>query len=1295
MRTKYLALVGIFIILTFLEGALSFGEPGVLSGTPSLSVDKNQYQAEETVALNINIDEADYFHYYLSITVLGNNYTYKGDFNPIMFFYPTEEDIYTIALVEKSTGAIFYSISFNVSAKNDTKTRKTTDPGGAVIMQNESFQEPPPAIADLGNEEPVLETHSPSLSTDKSEYFLGEPVRAFVNFQDDENVNFYHYFNGSSKKYMGDLKYINFLPEGVGKHDLILKDNNDNILASYSFEVKLPPGKRIMRILNSKGLAEEVEINLRDEKDGIGSFDIPLNKKTLKEIKLNNLRFMQDNVSFNLSLGVDEVAVERVNVRQKTVVKAFAINSEELNFSNGTVIATALGNALWKCKDWDFGNQTCFGAWQKMMDLIPGQDYEFEISPGDPGYAETNITILNVQSYPTVGGNWTVAFNTTGTADLSIRAVDGTTWTNYSEDGYDLKFLEVRCGNELLAYEWINGSVFIANYSCNETGFESSKVLTPGVHNLEFAFGDDIKYAHNNATVAPMINFTSPTPASGNITKNTSVQINVSIIDTGDLSTVIWNWNGTNTTIFNNNLFMLYNLNNNSALGENATKAVDVSRLRVNATIFNATWLASGRYGFGMNFSRTNGYINTSNTNSVRGLRQVTIAMWIRPTLTGVATQDLYHECISTIAGTSRFTFRVTTAGNLLLAARGNDTGGLTTLVQAPANITANQWQHVVGIFNNVTSYHQLYINGRLVANTSTALAPLNNSNPFRFPVIGNHNSWAEPFNGTIDEVMMWNRTLTSQEVLQLYMTNLRKYNSTQWYLYVNQSRNATAGLEDGLYTYLTYAIDSSNNANQTDLRNITIDTAGPITTLDQPANFTNIATNTYTVNASVTDLSSVDTVTFMYRINATDTWKFACNDSRGPDYDCTWNLSSLADGKDYQIRAYANDTLGTLGNNDTHINITIDRTGPNTSIDYPRNDTVIDARIIDFTYTINASVSDAMSTIGTVTFMYRVNSTDTWKLACVDADHAAPYNCRWDLAGLNNSHDYEILAYANDSLGNIGPNDTHVNITIYAKFVNVSSILVDDSVSIPTEQVDLQAGTTKSISCNITAIDPEAYTNITGVNATLYSITTTYDAADNNRTHYTNSSCTFLSGGGQSADYQCGFNVWHFAINGTWNCTAFVQNSYSTDNDTDNTTVNPLFALNISTIVINYNALSPTQVSPNLTVDISNVGNMPMNISVYGFGGEDELIGDGLSMICQINNISVSFERFATNNATDYNTKNQLSSTPQDIGLTIPAKTAYDEVRTNSTYWQFMVPPESHTIGQCNGTVVFQAESP
>ena len=73
---------------------------------------------------------------------------------------------------------------------------------------------------------------------------------------------------------------------------------------------------------------------------------------------------------------------------------------------------------------------------------------------------ELEITILNVQSYPTVGGNWTVEFNTTGEANLTISVINGTTWGIGNESfERDLEFLELRCGESVV------NSTIILNYT--------------------------------------------------------------------------------------------------------------------------------------------------------------------------------------------------------------------------------------------------------------------------------------------------------------------------------------------------------------------------------------------------------------------------------------------------------------------------------------------------------------------------------------------------------------------------------------------------------------------------------------------------------------------------------------------------------------------------------------------------------------------------------------------------------------------------------------------------------------
>ncbi|MFH1053168.1 MAG: hypothetical protein V1740_02010 [Candidatus Woesearchaeota archaeon] len=147
---------------------------------------------------------------------------------------------------------------------------------------------------------------------------------------------------------------------------------------------------------------------------------------------------------------------------------------------------------------------------------------------------EIEINILNVQSYPVVGGEWTVSFTTIGTANLTISAINQTTYTNlydYNGDvGDDLETLSLLCGNQTLFDKSTNissakvildnktfvdldetygksldiDSLFVEDYSCNQTSLWTVKVITEGIHNQMFTFGFDIGYANNLAQYAPV-----------------------------------------------------------------------------------------------------------------------------------------------------------------------------------------------------------------------------------------------------------------------------------------------------------------------------------------------------------------------------------------------------------------------------------------------------------------------------------------------------------------------------------------------------------------------------------------------------------------------------------------------------------------------------------------------------------------------------------------------------------------------------------------------------------------------
>lgn len=121
-------------------------------------------------------------------------------------------------------------------------------------------------------------------------------------------------------------------------------------------------------------------------------------------------------------------------------------------------------------------------------------------------------------------------------------------------------------------------------------------------------------------------------------------------------------------------------------------------------------------------------------------------------------------------------------------------------------------------------------------------------------------------FSGYLDNFMIWNKSLTYNEMYQLYSSNLNKFNSTRWYFYVNQSLNATTRLSEGTYSYQTSATNSSGSLNSTILRTINIDSTFPQInfTLPTPVNSSNTTNTSLEINVSILE-SNLDFITWTW----------------------------------------------------------------------------------------------------------------------------------------------------------------------------------------------------------------------------------------------------------------------------------------------------------------------------------------------------------------------------------------------------------------------------------------------
>jgi hypothetical protein len=237
--------------------------------------------------------------------------------------------------------------------------------------------------------------------------------------------------------------------------------------------------------------------------------------------------------------------------------------------------------------------------------------------------------------------------------------------------------------------------------------------------------------------------------------------------------------------------------------------------------------------------------------------------------------------------------------------------------------------------------------------------------------------------------------------------------------------------------------------------------------------------------------------------------------------------------------------------------------------------------------------------------------------------------------------------------------------------------------------------------------------------NATFYDVNYNYRSPDDNNTHYSNYSCGNcipIAGDpeGTNATCNCSFNVYYYANDTTWQCNFSIMDSggaywYNstrrrrniTNWNATNTTIDPLIAIDVPAS-INYGEVGVTENSSMIQANLSNFGNININISVDGWGGDNETEGQNLSMICHrstdgrnLANISIGHEKYSLNPNTALSNMTNLSSTQTFIiNLTLRQRLndstqvfGYDK---NATYWRIYIPPA--TTGFCNGTIRFTA---
>ncbi len=513
----------------------------------SIKTDKDRYLTGEIITIRFSQNLGEYYR--VEVLSEKESYRFLGNAGNVIRFAPKDADEYTIKIIGKDN-KIYGSKNIIVEANKETK-----------INLKESF---------------VI---------NKTSYLIGEDIIFTFNNLKDKNYDLRIVSNESEYKFnRKNEKQVTFKSKKPGIYSAELLSNNKVIYTAH-FNVINPKEKKkankteIVKkwnIINSKEhkndkikiriLRNNKEINEVIENISVDA-ELEITNKKVKKILFRNIELLNAN---SINLGIDDVNLEKVdlsNYSKNGVVSSYAIDPTKVEFTDAEVTVKARGTELFKCKEWNFTTQTCYGSWEKIMDIVPGKEYNFTLTPEDPGYAETGVASINSRK---------PIYHPRETAELIIVVLD--------TEGHLVPnatvYLNITSPNNILfSYSTINNDIEEIEAGIYTTNFTDT-YLEGNYSMLVAAFGEDV-----NSTMFSY--FTVKEYYEFDILRNTPVTIDPW---KGPFNSSIEIKSYTNATVFNFSEVLPINFTINSSGGaiireENDKRILTWNNLRNNSIV--------------------------------------------------------------------------------------------------------------------------------------------------------------------------------------------------------------------------------------------------------------------------------------------------------------------------------------------------------------------------------------------------------------------------------------------------------------------------------------------------------------------------------------------------------------------------------------------------------------------------------------------------------------------------------------------------------------------------------------
>jgi Protein kinase domain/Concanavalin A-like lectin/glucanases superfamily/Domain of Unknown Function (DUF1080) len=183
--------------------------------------------------------------------------------------------------------------------------------------------------------------------------------------------------------------------------------------------------------------------------------------------------------------------------------------------------------------------------------------------------------------------------------------------------------------------------------------------------------------------------------------------------------------------------------------------------------VVNAQWTTQGRHGGAMQFSRSNSYITVPNRPSLNPA-QITVAAWVKTSYSDNVWRRIFDKAyakgFALSEGGDYQSYH--NQGQLVWEADKHD------VESRQHRLDDGWWHHVAGTYDGTVQ--ALYLDGQLLTMERIWSGGIS-ANNYDLTIGANHSTldnndeFNASFDGLIDEVMMFNRALSSDEIRQLY----------------------------------------------------------------------------------------------------------------------------------------------------------------------------------------------------------------------------------------------------------------------------------------------------------------------------------------------------------------------------------------------------------------------------------------------------------------------------------------------------------------------------------------------